>query len=856
MAQEKRTLSDAELSFVKFLLDGIPILEAAAGARGGEHSPPRWGFMVAAPVRLAWMRRRSAEGRGAATRRSPSSPSTEEPGPLTPALQLEIAKEVVGRLNSLVKFLEDRVPGLKADSGGVCGGGAARSPSKAAPSVCARARAPAKASRAVAVRSSPVPTLCRLGQVAAPAAANVAVGQQVVTTRHSGEEDDHATSAVVHDNISEHNVRQEHHAGQEFPSEHESLSSASSTKEHLSPALQLEIAKEVITRLTMSQEMGTLSADEHSLVKFMKARISGLGAEAALGVCGGGATPPPPNVAPSDPAHVLAEASHPVAASPSPVPTPLHPPSHQVPTLAAAHVTVGQRVVTEHSGMEDAHATSRVPNKMSEANANHKHHGGKELPSEHESLPSSSPSSRQEPLTPADQLAVANVLITQFAMAQEKRMLSDDELCLVKFLLDRIPVLEATLRDSGGQLSLRRGFMVAPPVQWAWPHRANIGRRAVPCHRPSSSEEPLAPEIQLEIASEVITHLAVEQETRMLSAGELTLIMFLKDRIPDLEAVVRGGATPFPSKVAPSHSRARAKALLAIATILSPAAADLLYPGLSALMVHPLSHQDSTPAAHVTVGQQVVNKHLDEEDAHSTSVVVSGSSLSPSSSSKEPLTPEIQLEIAKEVISQLVKAQEKRMLSAAEHSLIKFLEGRIPGLEAVLGVCNGETHSLSKVASSCLVRAKAQRVIMATFSAVDQGCPVPFAPMVHPLSQQDATPAAHVTVGRQVVTRHSGEEDAHATSAVHKMSDANVSHEHHRGQELSSEHESFSEKLNSGCDLGVITEKSSTTIAPEMAPPSDGDNTAESSGVSNRWGTAPDVEGFDDFGLPDDLGLY
>ncbi|CAO2210855.1 unnamed protein product [Urochloa humidicola] len=347
----------------------------------------------------------------------------------------------------------------------------------------------------------------------------------------------------------------------------------------------------------------------------------------------------------------------------------------------------------------------------------------------------------------------------------------------------------------------------------------------------------------------------MEQETRMLSAGELSLIKFLKDKIPDLEAVVRGGATPFPSKVAPSHSRARAKALLSIAAILPPAAANLLYPGLSAPMVHPLSHHDATPAAHVTVDQQVVNRHLDEEDAHATSVVVNGCSSSPSSS-KEPLTPEILLEIAKEVISQLVKAQEKRMLSANEHSLIKFLEGRIPGLEAVSGVCNGETQSLSKVASSCLVRAKARRVIMATFSAVDQGRPVPFVPMVHPLSQQDATPAAHVTVGRRVVTRHSGEEDAHATSAVHKMSDANVSHEHHRGQELSSEHESFSEKLNSGCDQGVVTEKNSTTIAPEMAPPSDGDNTAESSGVSNRWGTAADAEGFDDFKLPDDLGLY
>ncbi|CAO2201662.1 unnamed protein product [Urochloa humidicola] len=534
-------------------------------------------------------------------RRSRSPASSEEPGPLAPSLQLEIAMEVVSRLNSLVKFLEDRVPGLR-----VSGSGASRAPPKAASS--GRARVPAKASRAVATSSSPAATLRRPGHVAMPAVADVTVGLQVVSG-YSGEEDANATSAVPN-NISEDNVSHEHHAGQELPSEHESLSSIPSTKGPLSPALQLEIAKEVITRLTMSQEMGMLSADEHSLIKFMKDGISGLGAEAASGMCGSGATSTPLNVAPSVPALAPAKADHPIAASLSPVPTPLHAPSqsHQVATPAAAHVTVGEQAVTRHLGKEDANATSCVHNNMSEANASHKHHVGIELPSEHESFSSS-----------------------------------------------------------------------------------------------------------------------------------------------------------------------------------------------------------------------------------------------PSSSSKEPLTPEIQLEVAKELISQLLKAQEKRMLSAAEHSLIKSLEDGIPRLEATLGVRGGETQSLSKVASSCLARAKARHVIMATFSAVDQGRPVPFVPMVYPLSQQDAK-----------VARHSGEEDAHTTSAVHKMSDANVSHEHHRGgQELSSEHESFFKNLNSGCVLGVVTEKSSTTTAPEMAPPpSDGDNTAESSGVSNCWGTAPDAEGFDDFGLPDDLGLY
>ncbi|CAO2175527.1 unnamed protein product [Urochloa humidicola] len=678
--------------------------------------------------------------------------------------------------------------------------------------------------------ASPCINGCSLHHQDAMPAAHVTVGQQVVN-KHLDEEDAHATPVV---------------------SNGSSSSPSSSSKEPLTPEIQLEVAKELISQLLKAQEKRMLSAAEHSLIKSLEDWIPRL--EAALGVCGG-ETQSLSKVASSCLAR--AKARHVIMAiffaADQGRPVPFAPMVHslsQQDAAPATHVAIGQHVVTRHLCEEDVHATSAVHN-MSEANACRKHHDAKDLPSEHELLSSSLHSSSEEPLAPVNQLAVAKELITRFAMAQEKRLLSDNELSLVKFLLDRIPVLEAALGERSGQHSLRRGFMVAPPVQWAWPRRASIGRHAAPCHRPSSSEEPLTPEILLEIASEVITHLAMEQEWRMLSAGDLSLIKFLKDRIPDLEAVasgVRGGATPFPSDVAPSRSRARVKAArLAIAAILSPASANLLHPGLSAPMVHPLSHQDDTPSAHVTVGQQVVNKHLDEEDAHATPVVFNGSSSSPSSSSKEPLTPEIQLEVAKELISQLLKAQEKRMLSAAEHSLIKSLEDWIPRLEATLGVCGGETQSLSKVASSCLARAKARHVIMATFSAVDQGRPVPFVPMVYPLSQQDAK-----------VARHSGEEDAHATSAVHKMSDANVSHEHHRGgQELSSEHESFSKKLNSACVPRVVTEKSSTTTAPEMAPPpSDGDNTAESSGVSNRWGMAPDVEGFDDFGLPDNLGFY
>jgi hypothetical protein len=65
-----------------------------------------------------------------------------------PAPQLEIAKDVVSRLTSLIEFLEDRVPGLKAASG-VGRGGAAPVPPKVSPSY--HARAPAKGSRAFAM---------------------------------------------------------------------------------------------------------------------------------------------------------------------------------------------------------------------------------------------------------------------------------------------------------------------------------------------------------------------------------------------------------------------------------------------------------------------------------------------------------------------------------------------------------------------------------------------------------------------------------------------------------------------------------------------------------------------------------
>ncbi|KAG2583697.1 hypothetical protein PVAP13_6KG193330 [Panicum virgatum] len=518
----------------------MPTLEAAAGACGERHSAPRWGFMVRAPVRWAGLRR-------AASRPRPP-PSGGEP--LAPALQLEIAKEVVSRLTSLVNFLEDRIPGLKAAASGVSGG-AAQPLSKVAPS----GRVPAKARRAVAANLSPVATLRPGGKVATPAAAaHCTVGQQVVT-RHLGEGDAHATSGV-HSKMPEANVGHEHHTGQESSSEDESLSSSSSSssKEPLTPALLLEIAKELINGFTMAQEYRMLSTSEQSLIKFLEGRIPGLEAEVASEVCSGGETLSPSKVASSGQACLKAKARRVIVSILSrpentlirpglsaPLVHPLshqvgaplvNPRSHQV-AAPAAYVTVDQQVITRYSGEEDAYTSSGVDNKMPEANAIHEHHTGQELSSEDESLSSSSSSSSKEPLAPALLLEIAKDLINGLTMAQEKRMLSTDEHSLIKFLEDRIPGLEA------------------------------------------------------EIASEVCG----------------------------------GGETLSPSKVASSHACLQAEARHVIATILSRPATTLFRPGLSASLVHPLFHQVAAPAAYVTIDQQVVTRFSGEEDAYATSDV-------------------------------------------------------------------------------------------------------------------------------------------------------------------------------------------------------------------------------------------
>ncbi|CAN6184001.1 unnamed protein product [Urochloa humidicola] len=100
----------------------------------------------------------------------------------------------------------------------------------------------------------------------------------------------------------------------------------------------------------------------------------------------------------------------------------------------------------------------------------------------------------------------------------------------------------------------------------------------------------------------------------------------------------------------------------------------------------------------------------------------------------------------------------------------------------------------------------------------------------------------------------------------HEVSDVSIIHEHHTG-ELSSDHELFGEKLNKGCDQGIVTEKSNTNIVPVMIlppthnlsvysvseAPTQGDNTAESSHVSNRVDEASTDQDSDNLRLPETL---
>ncbi|TVT96679.1 hypothetical protein EJB05_58107 [Eragrostis curvula] len=97
---------------------------------------------------------------------------------------------------------------------------------------------------------------------------------------------------------------------------------------------------------------------------------------------------------------------------------------------------------------------------------------------------------------------------------------------------------------------------------------------------------------------------------------------------------------------------------------------------------------------------------------------------------------------------------------------------------------------------------------------------------------------------------------------------ASVIHEHHKGEQLSSGHKLFENRMNSARDLGILTEKSSVHIAPEMASPTRDNlsvhsvnetghlqvvNTAEPLYVSNHLDEALAREDRDDFGLPENL---
>nr|CAB3454777.1 unnamed protein product [Digitaria exilis] len=86
-------------------------------------------------------------------------------------------------------------------------------------------------------------------------------------------------------------------------------------------------------------------------------------------------------------------------------------------------------------------------------------------------------------------------------------------------------------------------------------------------------------------------------------------------------------------------------------------------------------------------------------------------------------------------------------------------------------------------------------------------------------------------------------EGAHSNHVPQEVSDVTIVHECHTGEQLASDHELFENKLNKGCDQEIVTEKSSTNVAPVMvsppkhnlsvhlvseASPSRGDNTTES----------------------------
>lgn len=121
------------------------------------------------------------------------------------------------------------------------------------------------------------------------------------------------------------------------------------------------------------------------------------------------------------------------------------------------------------------------------------------------------------------------------------------------------------------------------------------------------------------------------------------------------------------------------------------------------------------------------------------------------------------------------------------------------------------------------------------------------------------------------LTKFAEKNAPHFNYGAHRVSDVNVIHEHRTGEKLPSDHEFFREKLKNGCDLGIVTEKSSVTIAPEMASqlthiPSfhsvkkadspEGDNEAKLSHVSDGLDEALAYQDSDEICLPDSLGLY
>ncbi|TVU44407.1 hypothetical protein EJB05_03847, partial [Eragrostis curvula] len=173
----------------------------------------------------------------------------------------------------------------------------------------------------------------------------------------------------------------------------------------------------------------------------------------------------------------------------------------------------------------------------------------------------------------------------------------------------------------------------------------------------SSSTDCLpTPEIQLEIAIEVVYRLDMAEERRSLSLQEQSLREFLLDQIANLQEAVGAHDDEIPpdQEFSPDDHE------------------DAIVVESSAAAVGSLQGRESSATSTT-------------QEVTTPDPAAGGNSQSSSSSSDCLLTPEIQLEIAIEVVYRLDMAEETRSLSLQEQSLREFLLDQIANLQEVVG---------------------------------------------------------------------------------------------------------------------------------------------------------------------------